>query len=94
MSHGIAFLTLLILPQCKFKWGLGLPVSVTKHSKARLSISQNSCFVARVATVEELKQYYVLMSADVKDAYMMHVLDTYSDANPKSSIMIFTSTCK
>lgn len=49
---------------------------------------------SQVATVEELKQYYVLMSADVKDAYMMHVLDTYSDANPKSSIMIFTSTCK
>ena len=50
--------------------------------------------VCRVATVEELKQYYVLMSADVKDAYMMHVLDTYSDAHPKSSVIIFTNTCK
>ncbi|KAH3840390.1 hypothetical protein DPMN_113838 [Dreissena polymorpha] len=47
-----------------------------------------------IVTVETLKQYYVLMSADVKDAYMMHVLDVYSEANPKSSIMIFTSTCK
>ena len=53
-----------------------------------------SCSFYRVATVDELKQCYVLMSADVKDAYMMHVLDTYIDANPKSSIMIFTNTCK
>ena len=51
-------------------------------------------FSCRVATVEQLKQFYVLMSADVKDAYMMHVLDVYCEAHPKSSIMIFTSTCK
>ncbi|XP_060559247.1 probable ATP-dependent RNA helicase DDX49 [Ruditapes philippinarum] len=49
---------------------------------------------SEIATVEQLKQYYVLMSADVKDAYMMHVLDMYCEAHPKSSIMIFTSTCK
>ncbi|XP_052795014.1 probable ATP-dependent RNA helicase DDX49 isoform X2 [Mya arenaria] len=47
-----------------------------------------------VVTVEQLKQYYVLMSADVKDAYMMHLLDVYCTDHPKSSVMIFTSTCK
>ncbi|KAL4228104.1 putative ATP-dependent RNA helicase ddx49 [Mactra antiquata] len=49
---------------------------------------------SQIATVEELKQYYVLMSADVKDAYMMHVLDLYSEAHPKSSTIIFAATCK
>ncbi|KAK3097779.1 hypothetical protein FSP39_013126 [Pinctada imbricata] len=47
-----------------------------------------------VATVEGLKQYYVLMPEDLKDAYLMHILDTYTEKNKKSSIMIFTSTCK
>lgn len=45
-------------------------------------------------TVEELDQRYVLMNADVKDAYLMHILDVYTTERPKSSIIIFTSTCK
>ncbi|KAK6178813.1 hypothetical protein SNE40_011313 [Patella caerulea] len=47
-----------------------------------------------IATVEELDQRYVLCSADVKDAYMFHVLDKFLEKNPKSSVMIFTNTCK
>ncbi|XP_013095460.2 probable ATP-dependent RNA helicase DDX49 [Biomphalaria glabrata] len=45
-------------------------------------------------TVDELDQRYVLMNADVKDAYLMHILDKYTTERPKSSIIIFTSTCK
>lgn len=48
----------------------------------------------RVATVEGLKQYYVLMPADIKDAYLVQILDKYTEINKKSSIMIFTNTCK
>lgn len=49
---------------------------------------------AEVLTVEELDQRYVLMNADLKDAYLMHILDVYKTERPKSSIIIFTSTCK
>ncbi|CAL1546160.1 unnamed protein product [Lymnaea stagnalis] len=49
---------------------------------------------AVVATVDELDQRYVLMNADVKDAYLMHILDVYTIERSKSSIIIFTSTCK
>jgi ATP-dependent RNA helicase DDX49/DBP8 len=47
-----------------------------------------------VATVEELDQRYALMPADVKDAYMVHIIDTFLEKNKSSSIIIFTSTCK
>ncbi|RUS72322.1 hypothetical protein EGW08_019914 [Elysia chlorotica] len=49
---------------------------------------------AEVMTVEELDQRYVLMNADVKDAYLMHILDSHITEKPKSSVIIFTSTCK
>jgi len=49
---------------------------------------------ADVMTVDELDQRYVLMNADVKDAYLMHILDNYTREKPRSSIIIFTSTCK
>lgn len=49
---------------------------------------------ADVMTVDELDQRYVLMNADVKDAYLMHILDIYTTEHPKSSVIIFTSTCK
>jgi len=47
-----------------------------------------------VMTVDELDQQYVLMNADVKDAYLMHILDKFTTDKPKSSVIIFTSTCK
>ncbi|KAH9510169.1 putative ATP-dependent RNA helicase ddx49 [Bulinus truncatus] len=49
---------------------------------------------SEMLTVDELDQRYVLMNADVKDAYLMHILDKYTSERPKSSIIIFTSTCK
>lgn len=61
-------------------------------------ISNNKPFFweckAPVATVEELDQRYVLMPADVKDAYLMHILDKFQEKNQHSLIMIFTMTCK
>ncbi|ELT87384.1 hypothetical protein CAPTEDRAFT_162583 [Capitella teleta] len=48
----------------------------------------------KVATVDSLTQQYVLMPADVKDAYLMHILRKFTEENPSSSVMIFTNTCK
>jgi ATP-dependent RNA helicase DDX49/DBP8 len=48
----------------------------------------------RASTVEELEQFYILMPADVKDAYLVHTLDKYLEKNKKSSVIIFTNTCK
>ncbi len=50
--------------------------------------------VHRVATVEELDQRYLLMPADVKDAYLMNILDVYRDKHETSLVMIFSNTCK
>ncbi|XP_041368364.1 probable ATP-dependent RNA helicase DDX49 [Gigantopelta aegis] len=47
-----------------------------------------------VATVDELTQTYVLMPADLKDAYLIHILQKCTTENNKGSIIIFTSTCK
>ncbi|XP_048736613.2 probable ATP-dependent RNA helicase DDX49 [Ostrea edulis] len=72
--------------------------TMTKHLKDLQDVTMNKPFFwqqqSQVATVEGLKQYYILMPADIKDAYLVHVLDKYIEANKKSSIMIFTNTCK
>ncbi|XP_072050708.1 probable ATP-dependent RNA helicase DDX49 [Amphiura filiformis] len=49
---------------------------------------------APVATVEQLDQRYVLVPAQVKDAYLIHMLKTFQEEEENKSIMIFTSTCK
>lgn len=47
-----------------------------------------------VATVDQLEQYYVVMPADFKDAYLAYVLVRYLRANPRSSVILFAQTCK
>ncbi|KAK2146120.1 hypothetical protein LSH36_631g02044 [Paralvinella palmiformis] len=49
---------------------------------------------SRIPTVESLDQRYVLMPADVKDAFMLHIINKYQEDHDKSLIMIFTNTCK
>ncbi|CAF0899869.1 unnamed protein product [Didymodactylos carnosus] len=45
--------------------------------------------------VEKLDQYYVLMPANVKDAYLFRLLTIhYDNDNKKSSIIVFTNTCR
>ena len=48
----------------------------------------------RVATVDTLDQRYVLVPANVKDAFLMHILDQYQEKNPNRLVMVFTNTCK
>ncbi|XP_048511143.1 probable ATP-dependent RNA helicase DDX49 isoform X2 [Athalia rosae] len=47
-----------------------------------------------VATVEQLKQHYVLTSNESRDAYLVEVVRTFRNTNEHGSIMIFTDTCK
>ena len=44
--------------------------------------------------MEGLDQCYMLIPADVKDAYLVHTIDKYKEENPRSSIMVFVQTCK
>ncbi|XP_031715371.1 putative ATP-dependent RNA helicase DDX49 [Anarrhichthys ocellatus] len=45
-------------------------------------------------TVEELDQRYILTPEKVKDAYLVHLIQTFTDEHDDWSIMIFTNTCK
>ena len=47
-----------------------------------------------MATVDNLDQRFLFAQGDVKGAYLVHLLDTFTRDKPKSSIMIFVKTCK
>ncbi|XP_069138526.1 probable ATP-dependent RNA helicase DDX49 [Argopecten irradians] len=72
--------------------------TMTKTLESLQEIGMNKPFFwqqkSDTLLVEGLDQNYCLMAADVKDAYLMHILDKFTEENPKSSIMIFTNTCK
>uniref|UniRef100_A0A8C6PLV8 Probable ATP-dependent RNA helicase DDX49 n=1 Tax=Nothobranchius furzeri TaxID=105023 RepID=A0A8C6PLV8_NOTFU len=48
----------------------------------------------RTRTVEELDQRYILTPEKVKDAYLVHLIQTFTDEHDDWSIIIFTNTCK
>ncbi|KAE8294013.1 putative ATP-dependent RNA helicase DDX49 [Larimichthys crocea] len=45
-------------------------------------------------TVEELDQRYILTPEKVKDAYLVHLIQMFTDEHDDWSIIIFTNTCK
>lgn len=45
-------------------------------------------------TVDELDQRYILTPEKVKDAYLVHLIQTFTDEHHDWSIIIFTNTCK
>ncbi|XP_037067757.1 probable ATP-dependent RNA helicase DDX49 isoform X3 [Peromyscus leucopus] len=49
---------------------------------------------APVRTVEQLDQHYLLVPEKVKDAYLVHLVQTFQDQLEDCSIIIFTSTCR
>ncbi|XP_068082762.1 probable ATP-dependent RNA helicase DDX49 [Anabrus simplex] len=61
-------------------------------------VTGNQVFICEsksdIATVEQLKQFYVLCPVDVKDGYLVETVRTFRSENEKGSIMIFTDTCK
>lgn len=46
------------------------------------------------ATVDQLDQYYLLAPGKVKDAYLFYLLKEYTEKNPRSSVIVFTNTCR
>lgn len=48
----------------------------------------------RTRTVEELDQRYILTPEKVKDAYLVHLIQMFTDEHDDWSIIIFTNTCK
>lgn len=50
--------------------------------------------IGRTRTVEELDQRYILTPEKVKDAYLVHLIQTFTDQHDDWSIIIFTKTCK
>uniref|UniRef100_A0A671V5T2 RNA helicase n=1 Tax=Sparus aurata TaxID=8175 RepID=A0A671V5T2_SPAAU len=50
--------------------------------------------VDRTRTVEELDQRYILTPEKVKDAYLVHLIQKFTDEHDDWSMIIFTNTCK
>ncbi|XP_072166729.1 probable ATP-dependent RNA helicase DDX49 [Diadema setosum] len=72
--------------------------TITDTMKELQKMSMNKPFFwhskAPQATVEQLDQRYVLMPAQVKDAYLMYVVNEFTEKHKDHSVIIFTSTCK
>ncbi|XP_063003299.1 probable ATP-dependent RNA helicase DDX49 [Elgaria multicarinata webbii] len=49
---------------------------------------------SEVQTVEQLDQRYLLVPEKVKDAYLVHLVQTFQDEHEDWSVIIFTNTCK
>ncbi|KAK2835325.1 hypothetical protein Q5P01_015809 [Channa striata] len=62
------------------------------------SIAMNKPFFweskSETRTVEELDQRYILTPEKVKDAYLIHLIQKFTDEHDDWSIIIFTNTCK
>ncbi|KAM9174432.1 putative ATP-dependent RNA helicase DDX49 [Mergus octosetaceus] len=62
------------------------------------SLAMNKPFfweaASEVRTVEELDQRYLLVPEAVKDAYLVHLIQTFQDEHEDWSVIIFTKTCK
>ncbi|KAL6108178.1 probable ATP-dependent RNA helicase DDX49 [Pungitius pungitius] len=62
------------------------------------NIAMNKPFLwestSETRTVDELDQRYILTPEKVKDAYLVHLIQKFTDEHDDWSIMIFTKTCK
>jgi len=47
-----------------------------------------------VATVDQLDQRFILIPEDVRECYLIHICKELLEKNSKSSIIIFTKTCR
>ncbi|CAL8255086.1 unnamed protein product [Merluccius merluccius] len=62
------------------------------------SVTMNKPFFweskSETRTVDELDQRYILTPEKIKDAYLVHLIQTFTDQHSDWSIIIFTKTCK
>ncbi|VDM24818.1 unnamed protein product [Hydatigera taeniaeformis] len=49
---------------------------------------------ASSATVDTLSQYYLITKPELKDAFLVHVIDQFLNENSHSLIIVFTNKCK
>ena len=49
---------------------------------------------ASSATVDTLLQYYLITKPELKDAFLVHVIDQFLTENPHSLMIVFTNKCK
>ncbi|NXF50282.1 DDX49 helicase, partial [Oceanites oceanicus] len=72
--------------------------TLTDTLKELKSLAANKPFfweaVSEVRTVDELDQRYLLVPEALKDAYLVHLIQTFQDEHEDWSIIIFTKTCK
>ncbi|NWV40071.1 DDX49 helicase, partial [Grantiella picta] len=61
-----------------------------------LAANRPFCWEAEseVRTVEQLEQRYLLVPEAVKDAYLVHLVQSFQDEHEDWAIIIFTKTCK
>ncbi|NWT20559.1 DDX49 helicase, partial [Vireo altiloquus] len=61
-----------------------------------LAANQPFCWEAEseIRTVEQLEQLYVLVPEALKDAHLVHLVQTFRDQHEDWAIIIFTRTCK
>ncbi|VDD78644.1 unnamed protein product [Mesocestoides corti] len=46
------------------------------------------------ATVDTLSQYYLITKPELKDAFLVHVVDQFLTENPHSLVIVFSNKCK
>ncbi|XP_009886165.1 PREDICTED: probable ATP-dependent RNA helicase DDX49, partial [Charadrius vociferus] len=72
--------------------------TLTDTLKELKSLASNRPFfweaVSEVRTVDELDQRYLLVPEAIKDAYLVHLIQTFHDEHSDWAIIIFTKTCK
>ncbi|XP_038069239.1 probable ATP-dependent RNA helicase DDX49 [Patiria miniata] len=71
-------------------------ITDTMKELQKVSLSKPFFWISKtpVVTVEQLDQRYCITPAQVKDAYLMHIVHTFCSESKEKSIIIFTSTCK
>lgn len=70
---------------------------MTSNLKTLLELSANKAYFYEpydgFKTVESLKQQYVFIPKNVKDVYLLHILNKREEIGVRSAI-IFVSTCR
>lgn len=85
-----------VLPKKRQTLLFSATITDTIKKLQELSTSKPFIFDAQTdkATVDQLEQFYLLCPSKVKDAYLFYLLKEYTEKNPKSSVIVFTNTCR
>jgi len=82
----------------KNKQTLLFSATITDTLKKLQEVALNNPFMweapVESVTVDTLDQRYLLTPPDVKDGYLVHVVQKFRNDKPKGSIIVFTDTCK